>query len=198
MNLKLAECGSGKTKIGCVTLAAHQSGRKCFNVVLCPLHITHKWVREIEETLPNTRAAVVYSISDIERMRKEHDAGDKTTYIVLSKERARDVYMRKPIVVYSKVKKAYICPYCGKPIMMELVNDGTKYFVYADQFFFKKETTQNHKCSECGQVLWGVLNPDDKNIRHNDWVKIGGYGFIYRDFAHRHLEAIKDQKILVN
>ena len=102
-----AECGSGKSKNGASALAAHQGGRKCFNVILCPSHITKKWVREIEETLPNTHAAVVYSLADINRVYAEHLAGNKTTYIVLSKERARDGYMRKPIAVYSRVRKAY-------------------------------------------------------------------------------------------
>lgn len=127
----------------------------------------------------------------------EYKNSKETMYIVLSKERARDGYMRKPIAVYSRVKKCYICPYCGKPIMMEINDDGTHYNVHADQFYFKKETTQNHKCEECGHVLWGVLNPDDHDIRHNDWVKIGGYGFVYRHFAHRHLEKTKDQKAIL-
>ena len=196
VGLVVAECGSGKTKIGSVALAAHQNGKKCFNVILCPSHVTKKWVREIEETLPNTKAQVVYSLSDIDRAYEEYQSGKETMYIVLSKERARDGYMRKPIAVYSRIKKAYVCPYCGKPIMMEINDDGTHYKVHADQFYFRKETTQNHKCEECGEVLWGVLNPDDHNIRHNDWVKIGGYGFVYRNFAYRHLEKTNDQKVL--
>ena len=197
VGLIVAECGSGKTKIGSVALSAHQNGKKCFNVILCPSHVTKKWVREIQETLPNTKAQVVYSLSDIDRAYDEYQNGKETMYIVLSKERARDGYMRKPVAVYSRVKKCYICPYCGKPIMMEINDDGTHYKVHADQFYFKKETTQNHKCEECGHVLWGVLNPDDHDIRHNDWVKIGGYGFVYRQFAHRHLEKTKDQKVLL-
>ena len=197
VGLIVAECGSGKTKIGSVALSAHQNGKKCFNVILCPSHVTKKWVREIQETLPNTKAQVVYSLSDIDRAYDEYKNGKETMYIVLSKERARDGYMRKPVAVYSRVKKCYICPYCGKPIMMEINDDGTHYKVHADQFYFKKETTQNHKCEECGHVLWGVLNPDDHDIRHNDWVKIGGYGFVYRHFAHRHLEKTKDQKVLL-
>ena len=47
VGLVVAECGSGKTKIGSAALAAHQNGKKCFNVILCPSHVTKKWVREI-------------------------------------------------------------------------------------------------------------------------------------------------------
>ena len=197
VGLVVAECGSGKTKIGSAALAAHQNGKKCFNVILCPSHVTKKWVREIQETLPDTKAQVVYNLADIDRAFDEYKNGKETMYIVLSKERARDGYMRKPIAVYSGIKKCYICPYCGKPISMVINDDGTNYTVYADQFYFKKETTLNHKCEECGHVLWGVLNPDDHDIRHNDWVKIGSYGFVYRHFAHRHLEKTKNQKVLL-
>ena len=196
VGIVVAECGSGKTKIGSCALAAHQDGRKAFNVILCPSHITKKWVREIEETLPDTKAAVVYSLADIDAVYKDYTEGDKTVYAVLSKERARDGYMRRPAAVYSRAKRAYLCPGCGGVIEMELKEDGTKYMVRADQFFFKRETTQNHKCVYCNEPLWCPINPDDRKLSHNKWIKIGGYGFVYRDFAVNHLEKTKDDKVL--
>ena len=69
--LIIAECGSGKTKIGSTALgalhgmwAAQSRGgaQKSFGVVMCPSHITKKWVREISETLPNTCAMVVIKL----------------------------------------------------------------------------------------------------------------------------------------
>ena len=48
----IAECGSGKTKIGSAALAAYQNRKKSFNVVLSPSHVTKKWVREIYEHYP--------------------------------------------------------------------------------------------------------------------------------------------------
>lgn len=192
----VAECGSGKTKIGASALAAHQNEKKSFNVVLCPSHVTKKWVREIEETLPNTKAAVVYNMADIDRVVDEHKKGNESTYIILSKERARDGYMWQPSVVYSRSKKAYICPRCGEVIKMDLKDDGTNYKVAADQFFFRKQNTQNHKCENCGELLWSAINPNDKRLSHNKWVKIGNYGFVYRPFAVRHLEKTKDLRVL--
>ena len=45
--LLVAECGSGKTKIGAAALFAHQAkNKKSFNVVICPSHVSDKWVRE--------------------------------------------------------------------------------------------------------------------------------------------------------
>ena len=196
VGLIVAECGSGKTKIGSVALAAHQDGKKSFNVVLCPSHVTKKWVREIEETLPNTKARVVYNLADVNEAYEEYNAGNKTEYIILSKERARDGYMRRPAVIRSKSKKAYVCPWCGEKIMMQEKRDGSNYWVNADQFFFKKENNQNHKCRACGKPLWTVLNPNDKKLSHNKWVKIGGYGFVYRDFASKHFQATGNLKVL--
>lgn len=65
--LIIAECGSGKTKIGSTALGAlhglwadqkRKDGRKSFGIVMCPSHVTQKWVREIGETLPDTYGMV--------------------------------------------------------------------------------------------------------------------------------------------
>lgn len=192
----VAECGSGKTKIGSSALAAHQMGKKAFNVILCPSHVTKKWVREIEETLPNTKAEVIHSLADVDRIHQEYLEGKKTVYAIISKERARDGYMRKPAAVYSNMKKAFVCPWCNEIIEMEDKSDGTGAWRNADSLFFKKETTQNHKCKECGMPLWTALNPNDTRLSSNQWVKIGGYGFVYRKFASSHLRKTEDPKVL--
>lgn len=70
-----------------------------------------------------------------------------------------------------------------------------KYLVKATQFFFLKETDKNHKCSNCGANLWTAYNPDDYSKYHNRWVKIGNYGYIYRDKAIEHIGNGKNAKI---
>lgn len=192
----IAECGAGKTKIGAVALAAHQKGKKALNVVLSPSHVTKKWAREIKETLPNTKAAVVYSINDINRVYKDFQDGSKSVYMIMSKERARDGYMRRPAVIYSRLRKGFLCPHCFGVIEEELSTDGSKYMVNASQFFFKKETRYNHKCPKCGESLWTAINPEDYSPRHNLWVKIGNYGFVYRPHAEQHLSVTKDLRVL--
>lgn len=112
----IAECGSGKTKIGSASLAAYQNGKKSFNVVLSPSHVTGKWVREIYETLPNTKAAVIHNITELQAVYKDYTKNNSTVYVILSKERARDGYMKRPAVRYSRGKGAYICPDCGAVI----------------------------------------------------------------------------------
>nr|WP_325204340.1 helicase-related protein [uncultured Oscillibacter sp.] len=199
--LIIAECGSGKTKIGSTALGAlygmrsaqHGKGlEKTFNVVMSPSHVTKKWVREIAETLPDAYAYVVRSINDLDRLYAMYEAGDKSVYAVLSKEKARDGYMRYPAVTWNRRQKAFLCPDCGKPLEMEISDDGSRYMVNADQFFFQTEHKKNHKCPNCGSLLWAPVVPG----RQIPWVKIGGYGWVYREQAFRHTDRTKNAAVL--
>ena len=70
----VAECGSGKTKIGATALAAYQAQKrkKTFNIILCPSHVAKKWVREIAETLPDNVQAVFFVGRDLDRVHSQH------------------------------------------------------------------------------------------------------------------------------
>ena len=199
--LIIAECGSGKTKIGSAALGAlygmqvaqnSDTGKKSFGLVMCPSHMTRKWVREISETLPNTYGMVIKSITDLDRLYSLYEMGDKNVYAVFSKERARDGYMRYPAVIWNRRKKGFLCPDCGEPIQMEISDDGSRYLVNADQFFFQAENKKNHTCPQCGTALWAPVNPS----RQIDWVKIGGYGWVYRYQAARHRNRTKNVGVL--
>ena len=191
----VAECGTGKSKIGAAALFAKQN-RKSFNAVICPSHMCKKWVRELEETLPDTYAFILKSISDAHKAYEAYLAGDKSVYVIISKERARDGYMHCPAVRWSKNKCAYLCPDCGEIIEMDVFDSGTKYRVTANQFFFQRETGANHKCENCGSLLWTALNPDKTAPEDTPWVKLGEYGFVYRKFAGQHLSRTKSQKVI--
>ena len=90
----VAECGSGKTKIGATALAAYQAQKrkKTFNIILCPSHVAKKWVRELAETLPETAGVIVRSITELDSLYAQYLQGDKSIYAVISKEKARDGY----------------------------------------------------------------------------------------------------------
>ena len=60
----VGEMGTGKTFIA--ASAAHMAGFERV-LVLCPPHLTRKWKREVEETVPGARAVIVASITDLER-----------------------------------------------------------------------------------------------------------------------------------
>ena len=199
----VAECGSGKTKIGATALGAlhglmtaqHQKGtQKTFNLVMCPSHVTRKWVREIGETLPDAYAMVVRSITEFDRLYAMYEAGDKNVFAVFSKERARDGYMRYPAVTLKqRLRKSFFaCPSCGEPILQERSDDGTKYFDYADHLFFQKENRQNHVCSECGSSLWAPVVPG----RNIPWTKITDFGWVYKEKSHAYLTQTRNAAVL--
>ena len=197
--LIVAECGSGKTKIGATALgalqgmhAAQSKRGKTFNLVMAPSHITKKWVREIGETLSNTFAMVVKSITDFDRLYRAYEAGDKSVYAVFSKEKARDGYMRYPAVTYDRSARGFRCPDCGKVVQMVISDDGTKYEANADQFYFQREHRGNHVCAACGSQLWSAINPG----RQIQWAKIPDYGWVYRKMAGQHRSRTKNERIL--
>ena len=193
-----AECGSGKTKIGSAALgalhglqAARHGNHKSFGLVMAPSHVTKKWVREIAETLPETYGMVVRSLSDLDRLYEMYEQGDKSVYAVFSKEKARDGYMHYPAVVWNRRRRAFLCPDCMSPIEMELSEDGVRYVANADQFFFQAEHKKNHICPNCKRPLWAPVVPG----RKLSWVKIGGYGWVYREQAAKHLEKTKNEAV---
>ena len=156
-----------------------------------PSHVTRKWVREIGETLPNTYGMVVRSITDLDRLYQLYEQGDKSVFAVFSKEKARDGYMRYPAVTWNRRRKGFLCPDCMEPVQMEVSEDGTSYRTNADQFFFQTEHKKNHKCPNCGSVLWAPVNPG----RQIPWVKIGEYGWVYRYGASAHLARTKNEAV---
>lgn len=158
---------------------------------MCPSHVTRKWVREIGETLPDTYAMVVHSITDLDRLYALYEQGDKSVYAVFSKERARDGYMRYPAVRWNERRRAFLCPDCDAVIEMKISEDGTHYTVPADQFFFQREHKKNHVCPKCGTPLWSAVNPD----RRMEWVKIGEYGWVHRYGAEAHLQRTKNAHV---
>ena len=132
------------------------------------------------------------SITDVDRLFDLYQRGDKNVYAVFSKERARDGYMRYPAVLWSRRKRGFVCPDCLELIEMETSSDGTRYMVPSDQFFFQKEHLANHLCPHCGTPLWAPVN----DRRQMPWIKIGGYGWVFRPQAAMHLNCTKNEHIL--
>lgn len=197
----VAECGSGKTKIGATAMAAvfalraDQATRghaKTFNIVLCPSHVANKWTREIAETLPDTAGVVVHSHTELDRLYAQYEKGDKSIYAVISKEKARDGYMKMPAAVWNERRKAFVCPDCTNTLEMPFSENGASYMVKADSPWFRMEHRKNHACPCCGTPLWTVCNPASKS----EWVKIGGYGWIHRRLAREHSGKTKNEAVL--
>ena len=228
VGLIVAECGAGKTKIGAAAIASTAAGLyaqhknaglfKTFNVVLCPSHVTKKWVREVEETVPNTFAAVVHSIQKFDHLYQMYERGTKSCFVILSKEKARDDYMRAPLVLYRQWNReglqidrktplpdcgavnerpdtpVFCCPECGTAVMANISRDGTVYRIPANSLFFRREHRENHKCEACGASLWTALNPSAWG-RQKAWAKIGDYGFVYRPLIDEHIRKAKSEAL---
>ena len=197
----VAECGSGKTKIGATAMAAvyalraEQAGRgrqKTFNVILCPSHVANKWAREIGETLPDTAGVVVRGNLELDRLYTLYEKGDKSIYAIISKEKARDGYMKRPAVIWNRRQEAYLCPDCLQPIEAAFSEDGVRYMGKVGQLFFRTENSKNHQCGNCGSPLWSAVNPGCSG----GWVKIGGYGWVDRCRAGEHLTKTKHEPTL--
>ena len=189
LGLLIAECGSGKSKVGSLALQAYflQKQRKCLHIVLCPSHMTGKWVRELDETIPDSLSAVVQSPEDFDALYAEYVRGSRTVFAVLSKETARDGYMRRPAVRWNVIKRGFTCPDCGSVIQMEFLDCGKKTLIDATSDYFRTETRANRKCECCGAVLWTATTAEEQS----EWVRISHVGYIHRRFAGQALKACK-------
>ena len=86
--------GTGKTFIGAA--AAHMAGFERI-LIICPPHLVPKWKREVEMTVPGVRAAIVESITDLERLRLS--VGSGPLFAVMSREKAKLSYRWMPAVI---------------------------------------------------------------------------------------------------
>ena len=73
--------------------------------------------------------------------------------------------------------------------------DGISVKEPADSFFYREENSKNHKCNNCGTVLWSVCNPDCISPEKNEWVRIGRHGFVHRKFVSEHYSAAKTEAV---
>ena len=87
----VGEMGTGKTLIGIAS--AHAAGFQRI-LVLCPPHLVAKWKREVEMTIAGAQAAIVKSITDLEKLR--HRMSLAPFFVILSREKAKLGFRWKP------------------------------------------------------------------------------------------------------
>ena len=173
----VGEMGTGKTFIA--ASAAHMAGFRRV-LVLCPPHLTRKWKREVEETVPDARAVIVASITDLERLRLSHGPGP--LFVVMSRERAKLSYRWLPAVVerWATVDGRIVrdeetlepfrvpcCPDCFVPIVDK---DGLP-------LTLKDLGRRKRSCDECGSALWRADPSGPKRYPLADYVKHHLRGF---------------------
>ena len=152
----VGEMGTGKTFIG--ASAAYAAGFQRV-LVLTPPHLTRKWKREVEQTVPKTRAAIVASITDLEKLRLS--TGPGPLFPIMSRGGLiRDEETGEPF-------RVPCCPICAAQIVDK---DGVP--LTAEEMGRKRRT-----CAGCGSALWQADPKGPKRYPLADYIKKRMKGF---------------------
>ncbi len=173
----VGEMGTGKTFIG--TAAAHLAGFRRV-LVLCPPHLTRKWKREIEETIPMARAVIVSSITDLEQLQRLSTVGP--LYAVMSRERAKLSYRWRPATIERLAVsdgKLARDQETGEPIRVPCCPDCFEQIVDKHGVPLAETALKRRKlrCPECGSALWQADPTGPKRFPLADYVKLRMRGF---------------------
>ena len=173
----VGEMGTGKTFIA--ASAAYMAGFKRV-LVLCPPHLTRKWKREVEETVPGARAVIVASITDLERLRTT--TGDGPLFAVMSRERAKLSYRWQPAVVerWATTARGLVRDEeTGEPFRVPCCPDCHEQVVDKDGVPLSGRDLARRKrwCPECGSALWQADRSGPKRYPLSDYVKHRLKGF---------------------
>ena len=173
----VGEMGTGKTFIGAA--AAHMAGFQRI-LVLCPPHLTKKWKREVEQTVPFARAAIVTSITDLEKLRLS--VGSGPLFVVMSRERAKLSYRWKAAVIERwAVSKGRLVrdEETGEPFRVPCCPDCTAQIVDKDGVPLTDADLNRRKrvCEQCGAPFWQADGSGPKRYPLSDYVKHRMKGF---------------------
>ena len=173
----VGEMGTGKSFIAAG--AALMAGFKRI-LVLCPPHLTRKWNREVEATAPGARAAIVTSITDLERLRMS--VGSGPLFAVMSRERAKLSYRWIPAVVKrwaASGGRLIRDEETGEPFRVPCCPVCTAQLVDKDGVPLTDEDLSRRKlgCAHCGSALWQADPSGPRRYPLSDYVKNRMRGF---------------------
>ena len=173
----VGEMGTGKTFIAAG--AALMAGFKRI-LVLCPPHLTRKWKREVEATVPGARAAIVTSITDLERLRLS--VGSGPLFAVMSRERAKLSYRWMPAVVKrwaASGGRLIRDEETGEPFRVPCCPVCAAQLVDKDGVPLTDEDLSRRKlgCAQCGSALWQADPSGPRRYPLSDYVKNRMRGF---------------------
>ena len=149
-------------------------------LVLVPPHLTRKWKREVEVTVPGARAIIVTSITDLERLRLSTGSGP--LFAVLSRERAKLSYRWQPAVIErwavangmllrdEETGEAIRVPCCPTCTVQIVDKDGVP--LTAEEMSRKRRS-----CSACGSALWQADGTGPRRYPLADYIKKRMKGF---------------------
>jgi len=156
----VGEMGTGKTLIGSsIPYISMNNGRHPRVLVMCPGHLTQKWVREVKETIPKAEAIILRKLEDV--MKIERKRNGRPTYYIISKDRAKLSYAWRPAYVVSKSQVGYFCPKCG-----EMITDGDGNPVGLDHL-----KRNRRYCRGCKSPLWQADNSKVRRFGVAEYIK---------------------------
>ena len=187
----VGEMGVGKTLIGAA--AAEMAGFRR-SLILCPPHLTRKWKREVEETLPSAQAVIVSSITDLEKLPSAQRTG--SLFVILSRERAKLGFRWKPAYVKRWARSGgrlfrYQVPE-GEPRFNEQggpVRGLGITWVCCPECFTQVTDSEGlplnpqalarkrHQCPNCGGALWTADHEGRHRFPLADYIKLRMRGF---------------------
>ena len=147
---------------------------------ICPPHLVPKWKREVEMTVPGVRAAIVESITDLERLRLS--IGPGPLFAVMSREEAKLSYRWKAAVIErwatskgrlvrdEETREPFRVPCCPDCTAQVVDKDGVP-LTDADL------NRRKHTCAGCGAPLWQADRSGPKRYPLADYVKHRMKGF---------------------
>ena len=172
----VGEMGIGKTFIAA---AAYMAGFER-TLIICPPHLTKKWQREVEQTVPFARAAVVTSITDLERLRLSIGSGP--LFAVMSRERAKLSYRWKAAIIErwaTSRGRLVRDEETGEPFRVPCCPDCTAQIVDKDGVPLTDAdlNRRKHTCADCGSPLWQADKSGPARYPLADYVKHRMKGF---------------------
>jgi hypothetical protein len=162
--------GSGKSLVAAA--AAYLAG--CQRVlVVCPPHLVRKWRREILQTVPGARVAIVRTMTDLERARS---LGGDVAFVICSREQAKLGYRWVPAALARPVRdgarmlvrdaageivRVLCCPACYTPA----VDDEEVPLTWADL------RAKKLRCRACGGPLWQADRRGPRRFPLADYIR---------------------------
>ena len=149
-------------------------------LVICPPHLVPKWKREIEQTVPGVRAAIVESITDLERLRLS--VGSGPLFAVMSREKAKLSYRWMPAVIQRwAVSKGRLIrdEETGEPFRIPCCPDCTAQIVDKDGVPLTDAdlNRRKHTCAGCNAPLWQADRSGPARYPLADYIKHRMKGF---------------------
>lgn len=142
----VGEMGVGKSVI-VLALACLLRAKRV--LIMCPPHLTVKWAQELETVLPAAQWMILETVSGVEAAAQARCSSDLPFFAILSRERAKLEYSRRPALVRKvfageeRPIVRYTCPSCGQPALTK-----------EDVPLTPDTLRPDDRCRACSGILW--------------------------------------------